>query len=72
MVDHCHASACKLEVHIRGHYVLDHALKHLFGARQRVQHLTNVCKLLLGAKSQSPVKVDQNTIHFKVPGDLPG
>ena len=29
-------------------------------------------ELLLDAKSRSPVKVDRNTIHFKVPGDLPG
>ena len=29
-------------------------------------------ELLLDASSRSPVKVDRNTIHFKVPGDLPG
>ena len=29
-------------------------------------------ELLLDAKSRSPVKVDRNTVHFKVPGDLPG
>ena len=29
-------------------------------------------ELLLDAKSRSPVKVDRNTIYFKVPGDLPG
>ena len=29
-------------------------------------------ELLLDAKRRSPVKVDRNTIHFKVPGDLPG
>ena len=29
-------------------------------------------ELLLDAKSRSPIKVHRNTIHFKVPGDLPG
>ena len=29
-------------------------------------------ELLLDASSRSPVKVDRNTIHFKVSGDLPG
>ena len=29
-------------------------------------------ELVLDASSRSPVKVDRNTIHFKVPGDLPG
>ena len=29
-------------------------------------------ELLLDARSRSPVKVDRNTIYFKVPGDLPG
>ena len=29
-------------------------------------------KLLFDASSQSPVKVDRNTVHFEVPGDLPG
>ena len=29
-------------------------------------------ELLLEAKSRSPVKLNRNTIYFKVPGDLPG
>ena len=29
-------------------------------------------ELLFDASSRSPVKLDRNTIHFKVPGDLPG
>ena len=29
-------------------------------------------KLLFDASSQSPVKVDRNTVQFEVPGDLPG
>ena len=29
-------------------------------------------ELLLDTSSRCPVKVDRNTIHFKVPGDLPG
>ena len=29
-------------------------------------------ELLVDTRSRSPVKVDRNTIHFKVPGDLPG
>ena len=29
-------------------------------------------KLLFDASSQSPVKVDRNTVHFEVPGGLPG
>ena len=29
-------------------------------------------KLLFDASSQSPIKVDRNTVQFEVPGDLPG